>query len=618
MWEIEPAAVRWREEKIRPGANEATQKFQQRNATEYEVNMRAFNATPFGHRYRHQFLIQLWMLMWPDFFIFQVGEFVNHWCLRMAKAFCSEKRLSMVGCASSGKSFTAAMYAYTLWKAKPQKTSIYLSTTTGEAGEARMWGIVKDLFTRDKYRIGKRIDSLQLICLDEEVKDDDGVKQRDFRDVIRCVKIKTGNEGQNVVGTICGRKNDNVLWIADELNFMDIGVLDARVNLFSNDWAQFIGIGNAPTEGSPLYLDAEPFGDDFPDGWRSADKDSHDEWPTRVGKCLYFNGEFSPNFQFEKGVKGFPKIMNDEKREEVWVTSGREENNIYWSQFHGFPATVEISNKVITQPLLKEGGAFTKAEWIGSSVKTIAGMDCGFRAGGDPSVIDFARVGKEVGGNTIISFDNADGLALLPSQKSEDSFEVQMAKKALDAMGANNRNCHDLAIDISGDGGMTAVALQNEARARGYVLNLVPISSMGEADDRVTVPGEKRKASEMFDRKVSQIWTSFRILVQSKLVRGVNKTCNATRQMCARKFEEDERKRFSIEQKKVMKKRTKRSPDHADARMYCAFLGLSQGISLAAPVKHKMAPTAPKSAQPAPAEKARYGGHATVQRYSGR
>lgn len=614
MWEIEPAAVRWREEKVRPGANEATQKFQQRNATEYEVNMRAFNATPFGHRYRHQFLIQLWMLMWPDFFIFQVGDFVNHWCLRMAKAFCSEKRLSMVGCASSGKSFTAAMYAYTLWKAKPQKTSIYLSTTTGEAGEARMWGIVKDLFARDKFRIGKRIDSLQLICLDEEVKDDEGVKQRDFRDVIRCVKIKTGNEGQNVVGTICGRKNDNVLWIADELNFMDIGVLDARVNLFSNDWAQFIGIGNAPTEGSPLYLDAEPFGDEFPDGWRSADKDVHQEWPTKVGKCLYFNGEFSPNFQFEKGVKGFPKIMNDEKREEVWVTSGREENNIYWSQFHGFPATVEISNKVITHALLKEGGAFGKAEWFGSATKTIAGMDCGFRAGGDPTVIDFAVVGKSADESTIISFQEQDGISLLPSQKSDDSFEVQMAKKALDVMA--KKDCHDLAIDISGDGGMTAVALQNEARARNYRLNLVPISSMGEPDDRVTVPGEKRKASEMFDRKVSQLWTTFRILVQNKLVRGVTKTCNATQQMCARKFGEDEKKRFSVEKKKDMKKRTKRSPDHADARIYCTFMALSHGLSVApSKAKQPVVFNRPEN-RPADAPK-QYSTHDVKKRYTG-
>jgi hypothetical protein len=60
---------------------------------------------------------------------------------------------------------------------------------------------------------------------------------------------------------------------------MDAGILDARVNLFSNPFAQFIYVGNGPIEGDPIYIDGEPFGDGFLDGWRSIDPDVHFHWP---------------------------------------------------------------------------------------------------------------------------------------------------------------------------------------------------------------------------------------------------------------------------------------------------------------------------------------------------
>lgn len=617
MWEIEPAAVRWREEKIRPAANADTRKYAQRDATDYEVCIRAFNAVPFGHRYSHQFLLNSWELMWPSFFVLHKDGIENEWCIRMAKAFRQHKRLSLVGCASSTKSQCAAFYGYTLWKAKPQATSVYLSTTSSEAGEARMWGTIKDLFARDKYQMGKRIDSLQLICLDAEVKDDEGVKQRDFRDVLKFVKIKTGNEGRNAVGAICGRKNLNVVWICDELNYMDQGIMDARVNLFSNPFAQFIGIGNAPSEGSPLYMDAEPVGEEFPDGYRSVDIELHEEWKTKIGTCLYFNGSKSPNFKAPDPKKPpFPFMMNANSREEIREAAGGDDTNVFWVQFYGFPPGVEVSDKVVDRKFLASHRAMEKAEWAGTGVKVAGGMDCGFREGGDPSVIDFGKVGKDVEGNTIVDWNAQDGKVLYPIQNSKDGYEKQMATRAVDECIKNE--CHDLAIDISGDGGMTATAIKDEARARNWALNLIPVSFMGAADDKVTVQGERRMASDMFDRKVSQLWMNFREAVRKKVVRGISPYAKATDHLCSRRYDGGGTKRFSVEKKSDMKKRLGRSPDHGDARVLTTLVALNMGIGPAVSAVQKHNVTAPKSAQPAPAEKARYGGHATLQRYGGR
>lgn len=616
MWDLSPGCQRFIEEKVRPLMDEHTQKFHQRVANDYEIYAKAFKSLAFKHPWRHEVLIRLWQIMWPKSFVFEAQGMVNEWCLRMAKGFCENILMTMVGCASSTKSYCAAMYCYTMWKTSPFQTSVYLSTTSAEAGEARMWGVIKKLFVEDVYQIGKRIDSMQLICLDDEVKDDENVKNRDMMNVIKFVKIKKGNEGADAVGAICGRKNKRVIWCADELNFMELGVLNARVNLFSNPFAQFIGIGNAPSEGSPLYIDAEPVGDTFPDGYRSVNIDLHEEWPTKTGKCLYFNGTKSPNFRAPdpKNVP-FPFMMNPTEAKKMAQASGGEDTNYYWIQVHGFPPGVDVSDKVVNRKFLEANRAMEKVEWSGAPTKMVAGVDCGFRKGGDPTMIDFCEVGKTVEGSTVGDFGGRDAVIIPVRQGSADPFEKQMARGILDR--CVERGCHDVGIDISGDGGMTATALKDEAIARGWKLNLVPISFSGTPDEKVIIQGERRTAAEIFDRKVTQIWMSFREAVRQKLVRGINPHAVATSHLCSRKFSTDERKRFSVEKKEDMKKRLGRSPDAGDARTLGLLMAISAGISLAAPVKMST-PGIVTGGKKLDELKGRYGGHSTVARYAGR
>jgi hypothetical protein len=620
MWQLSESARAYREERVRVIANTHARKHSQRDATEYEISMVAFNAVPFGHAFSHQFLIELWTIMWPDFFMLNKDGIENDWCIRMAKAFRQHKMISLIGCASSSKSQCAAFYAYTLWKANPSRTTAMLSTTSAESGEARMWGYIKDLFTKDRFPIGKRIDSLQTIILDKEVKDDDGVKQRDFKDCLKFVKLKTGREGLNAVGTMCGRKNDFVLWACDEENFMDIGILPGRVNMFSNakpgSLVQFIGIGNAPNEGSPLYIDAEPTGAKFPDGYRSVNIEVDEEWPTRTGVCLYFNGNKSPNFRaLDQKKPPFPFLMNAFSKAEIRNAAMGEETNIFWSQFYGFPPSVEVPDKVLTHKLLESNGAFEKCEWGGSPTKWLGGLDCGFRKDGDPTVLDFARIGKDVKGNTVMDWESKDGMAILPVQNSKDAFEKQMAIRVIDKL--IKKDCHDLAIDIMGEGGMTATAIKDEALKRGWKLNLVPISSMGSPDDKIVVPGDKRMASEVFDRKVSQIWMSMRVAVGKGLIRGMGPHTKAVQQLCERKFITDQRKRFAIEKKEDMKKRLRRSPDFGDSRCYTLFLGLSHGLALAPKAQAVVLPPTREERDASGGN--RYSGHGiSGNRYAGR
>jgi hypothetical protein len=612
MWTLSPQAQHIRDHnqaKINAGLK--ARKYDP--ITDYELDLRLFRDLPFGHPCKYEFLIRAWNHESPTADVLEVDGHKNYWHVRMTKALCRFKRLILLGCASSGKTHRSAAYGKTLWKSRPFGTSVYLSTTSAEAGEARTWGTVKDLFNADKHRIGKVINSLRVITLDEETRGEDGEKERDYRNGIRAVLIKSGAEGQNIVGTICGRKNDQVIWICDELNFLDPGVLDARINLFSNDFAQFVGIGNAPTEGSPLYTDAEPYGKDFPDGWRSVDKDVHEGWPTKTGYCLYFNGEKSPNMRIPRGQPPrFKKLMDWAKRDEITVTAGGEDTPGFWVQFYGFPPTVDVPDKILTWKLLQSNGAFDLPLWDGSDLKSIAGLDLGFREGGDPCVIDFCQVGRDTRGKRIAAFEK-ETVTLHPSQKSKDAFEKQIGARVIEE--CRKRGCHDLALDVSGDGGLLLQAIEREARDRGYVLNVLAVSFSGTADDSVVIPGEKRTAKEMFDRKVTQLWAGFRVCVQNGVVRGMDEHSKATGELCGRKYSTDEKKRWSIEKKADFKKRLKRSPDNGDARVLALFLALKHGLSgmesgpgaVAAEKRVERAAALP-----------RYSGHGGRQLYGGR
>lgn len=552
-----------------------------RDATEYEILLATFGALPHKHPLKYEFLILCWMQQWTETIQFENDGILNHWLFRMAKGFCFSRRLLLMGCGSSGKTQASAAYAYTIWKARPFNTSVFLSTTSAEAGESRTWGAVKDLHKADKFKIGKRIDSLHLITLDEEVRDEEGVKERDFRDVIKCINIKPGQEGKNVVASIVGRKNANVVWICDEMPFMDVGVLTARVNLNTNPFSQFIGLGNAPEEGDPMYIDAAPFGDKYPDGWKSLDKDTVDSWPTSSGLCLYFNGAKSPNFK-EEGKIPFPRLMNENFRKEILSDAGGEDAPMYWKQFYGFPPSVDVSDKVLSGKLMESCGAFQKIVWQDNSLTTIAGLDLGFRAGGDPCVIQFGKMGSgrheddiDARYKRMISLER-DAMPLVPKQ-SKEAFEVQIAKLVIEQ--CRSRSCHELALDVTGDGGILLQHIEREAREQSYSLTVHAISFSGIAENRVVIPGEKRKAREMFANMVCQIWGTTRLAVMNRAVGGMNSQSNVTKQLCARKMGTDEKKRMTIERKKDMKERIRRSPDHADAACLLIHLAMRNGLA---------------------------------------
>lgn len=583
-----------------------------------ELMMRCCNQIPFGNSCLADFTICLWQLWWNEHIQIEKLGFVNTWLVRMVRAMTTEKRPNFMGCGAGGKTTVAAAWLYTMWKLQPFCTSCFLSTTSAEAGESRTWGAVKNWHKLDQTSVGKRIESRHIITLDEECRDDDGTKDRDYRNGIKCVNIKPGQEGRNVMASIVGRHNERVLWYYDEFPFMDIGVLDARVNLNTNPFSQCGGLGNAPQEGDPMHIDCLPAGPEFPDGWASVDKDVHESWPTKSGRCFYFNGEKSPNNQAPlEGPYPFPRLMNEKFRREVLRDTGSEDSPMYWKQYYGFPPSVDISDKVFTHKLLAINSCFEDPVWADATQKILGGLDLGFREGADPCVIHFGKVGRDTRNRTILGTEK-DGFVLTPSQQNTKDYERQIAIRVIEE--CRKRACHDLALDVTGDGGLLLQAIEKEARDQKYELAVLAVSFSGTASSRPVVPGDPRPGNLVFERKVAELWVSLRMSCSNGVIRGIGEYSNSKSQLCARKGGNDEKKRFSVEPKKIMKKRLKRSPDHADATVLLHALALRHGLSGAeAGGGSKPTPRSPREAlERATGGGSKYGGHGESSRYAGR
>lgn len=588
--------------------------------TDYELDMWCFAKVPWKHKIKHEFLIRGMQGQWGDNIMFEQTingtRYVNYWATRIVQEMCQSPIINEMGCGSSGKTGMTVRTLYTIWKSAPFHTSVFLSTTTGEASDARAWAVVQEIYREDRFRDGKLINSARTLVMEEDDPEcnEDNAKFRDLRNSIKCVLIPTGNEGRNVVGAISGRKNHIVIWQCDEFPHMDLGVLAGRANLFTNvsggGWAQFIGCGNGPKDGDAMFIDAEPV-----NGWTSINKDEHWRWETRSGVCLYFNGAKSPNMQAPEDVRvPFPRIMDRAARDVLLKNCWNDENTPeFYTQFYGFPPSINIPDTVLTMPFIRNGGAFNSVEWEGTSRKTLAGLDLGFRQDGDPCCLYFGKIGKDTRGKTVLSAED-DSIPLNPSAKSQDEFNKQIAKLVIEK--CRERDCHDLALDVTGDGGILLQAIERQAREENYALNCLAVSFSGTAEDKIVIPGEKRVAKDMFANMVSQLWAGARVCVGNGVVRGMGEKGRAVRQLCQRKFATDAKRRFTVEPKKEMKKRIKRSPDDADAFVLLCHLALRHGLS--GSDSKPQAPTWAKVLQKKQEGPARYAGHRTGSSYSGR
>lgn len=472
------------------------------------------------------------------------------WAVEMAQAACENQYLAIAGCASSGKTDFAAMWALINWLAAPLNTMVLVTSTTLKDSRRRIWGSVREYFQARQGLPGKLVDSYGLIRLD----DPSGKFQGSDRCGISLIAAEKKME-KEAVGKLIGFKNQRVIMVADELPELSSAILEACYgNLSRNPEFQLLGLGNPNSYYDAFGQFAKPKG-----GWSSINSESH-IWETERGRCLRFDGKLSPNLAAGKTI--YPYLLTQERYDED-VRQFGENSATFWRMIRGFWSPTGTLESVYSEADIIRSKADEKVVWVEPPIR-LAALDPSFTNGGDRTVAVIGSYGTSIGpdGNplTALQFDEFHILYEdILDTKTPRTFQIATAFRNLCL--EHGITPDNAALDASGAGTPFADVLSTLWSNKVHRINFA-----GRASDVPVSAFDQTPSRDRYANRVSEIWFSGRELMHMGQLKGV--TPEMAREMCARlyKTEKGVTTRVRVEPKPDMKERTKGvSPDLADA-----------------------------------------------------
>lgn len=553
-----------------------------KSTPQYFKEATMYRLKPPEERFNH--MVNMIKLDLP-FFEFESRGYINSNALRVIKANCERDDLGVAGAASTGKTFPVGAWVLEDWKSAPDVTLAFVCTTSLAASEDRIWGAVVKMWQKSTYKIGTYVPHKHVIAFGNF---SESAQDRDFNSAIKALAIEKGEEGRKAIEVMRGRKQHNVTLVYDELPEMETYVTQGAINLESNAAVPEInafglrvrGIGNPHRHEDAHGQMCRP---DHPLGYKSIDKDTP-EWKTRTGWCIFLNGEWSPNFEAPIGAPiPFPRLTNRVSLAGMLNRCHGNANSIeYWRNAIGFWPNSSVTQTVLTEELILKHGADKKAEWGTRTRTKLAAFDAGFTAGGDKCVCQFGEIARDLTGVTILEWQKETVYMPEVGDNFEDSIAEQIVPDLIEA--GVQPEC--FGMDISGDGGkMLQAIIRRWILVNKNAVNIVAISSMGTATERIVSNLDPRKCKDVFDRRVTEYWMMTRNAVLCEVIKnipifvnGQTETHAIVDQLCTRTYE-ILGKKFSIETKKKYKEtKQKPSPDNADSFVYLVEMGRRNGL----------------------------------------
>lgn len=223
--------------------------------------------------------------------------------------------------------------------------------------------------------------------------------------------------------------------------------------------------------------------------------------------------------------------------------------------------------------MIKKFRAREPAIWV-SGFKMGAGLDPSFE-GGDRCILRFAKCGEFAG--TAPVFDDPPGsfspireprkgtvgielgerIQIKVSATSEEPIHYQIVRQVKDECEKRGVGPEYLGVDSSGEGGGLCAIFQREWSP---AITLVEFG--GRASEMKISEHNPKPSSQEYINRVTELWYTFRTMLQNGQIRGLDN--DTAIEFCQRLYVMKGNMK-QIETKAEMKKRTKKSPDLADA-----------------------------------------------------
>lgn len=455
----------------------------------------------------------------------------NPWLEAQVESLCDYDYVGWAGCGASGKTYGATLFATVWWLANPLKSTVVLTSTTAKMIRKRMWANLQDLVRKTRGFPGNMVDSKMAL---QAVKGDD-------RHSISAIAVAEGNTSK-AVANIQGIHAERVMVIIDEATDTPEAAFEACTNL-SKGCREFkmLVIGNPASKFDPHGRFCTPA-----KGWRSVTIEDQ-YWLTERGVCRRFDGMKSPNIS--EGRTKYPYLITHDQVLSAMRHEG-EQSPTFWKYTRGFWAPDGMVKTVLSESLI-DTHTPTKKLVFTANVEQVAALDPGF--GGDRCILRFAKVGTA---NDKMSIAFGDIIHISPNAQLTEPVHYQIANRVKEECNARGIRPDRFALDSSGEGGGLADILTRE-------WGIVHRVEFGGSPSNLPVSDEdSRPCNEAYDRKVTELWFSMRKWVVEERVGGLD--METLQEFCARMFDDTKRK-IAVESKTVMKQRTGKSPDLADA-----------------------------------------------------
>lgn len=490
-------------------------------------------------------LVQMWFpksFEWHD------------WSEKAARAFCEHKSVGVCGCGGSSKSTTAGMYALFWMLAAPNDSAVLIASTSIDSAKKRIWKNIRQYYSEMIRKARKMGDT----CLIGNPRPCIRASKTDTAHGIYVVAVAKG-EVEKGVEALKGFHPKRLMMIGDETDSIGQAVVDVGINQeIGTIEYQTIWLGNDPSLFNPLgkLMEPEP-GKPVTLG--------HVEWTSTTGvHCLRFDAFDSPNIRDKDKWAG---IVRQKDIDAAVARFGLNHPQI-WIMMRGIHPPEGADDTVLSEALFIRNNCQSRdVVWQQSFI--LSGLlDPAF--GGDRCVFRPMRRGIDTTGSMRILLDDPIEIHIDASDKSNPP-EYQIAAKVKALCAARGIPPQEFILDATGTGRGVASVLQREWSP------LINTCEFGGAPSEMPVSEENPKpANEEYDRKVTELWYSFRVFVEAGMIRGLD-AATAT-EFCSRKFY-IKAKKIAVEKKEEMKLRGAPSPDLADCVVTGIHLLREKGIN---------------------------------------
>lgn len=502
-------------------------------------------------------------LLWPN-------RYRHRWTDLLYKSAIENIVTILMGPGSSQKSGFLAEFSLISYWSRPHNTLILVSTTTGEKLDSAIFGEVKMLFKEGTERWdfldGNVLESKRMITTDS-------LEFGSVRDVRKGFLCKPCYVGHRYVGlgVYAGIKQENIIFLADELQFMQSTFFDCLPNMFQSAGldqngepsVKIIGSGNPNHDPEDqLSIAAEP-----EDGWPSlGDVTKTTVWRNKFHRGVTVNliGLDSPNFDVPEGTPPpFPRLISRNTVKLVEKRWGKDSPK-YYSQCVGKMMFNMQQNRVITMLLCEQHKAFDKALWRDDQKTKIGFLDPAW--GGDRCIWGWLEFGMSMDGEQIIRFAEYKAVPFAAGKVDVDDQIAQFVQREARQNGIKPS---DIFYDSTGRGTTGA------AFARVFGMDVPVPVAFGDRPSRRPVRhdlmifdellGVKRhkRCDEEYSKFVTELWFAVRNVVECEQLREVPE--DVIQEGSKREYYSVPGGKVEVEPKADMKERIGFSPDLFDA-----------------------------------------------------